>query len=113
MKCKFCSGKHNKGSCPAYGKIQDNNGNKGDFAICCTKEKGIHSLIQEYSEQTAQDSSLSDRKIFFIGTINAQNSNPINYGGITFENTKNRNSFTEHVSNNSHNQVLNDNLVTD
>ena len=21
MKCKFCSGKHNKSSCPAYGKI--------------------------------------------------------------------------------------------
>ena len=77
------------------------------------QKKGIHSLIQEYSEQTAQDSSLSDRKIFFIGTINAQNSNPINYGGITFENTNNRNSFTEHLSNNSHNQVLNDNLVTD
>ena len=44
MKCKFCFGTHNKGSCPSYGKICNNCGNKGHFAKCCTKKKGIHLL---------------------------------------------------------------------
>ena len=44
MKCNFCSWTHNKGSCPAYGNICNNCGNKDHFAKCCTKKKGIYSL---------------------------------------------------------------------
>ena len=70
VKCKFCSRTHNKGSCPAYGKICNNCRNKGHFAKCCAEKKGIHLLNQEYSDNTAQDDSPNDCKIFFIGTIN-------------------------------------------
>ena len=44
VKCNFCSGTHNKVSCPAYGKICNNCGNNGHFAKCWTKKKGIYSL---------------------------------------------------------------------
>ena len=70
VKCKFCSRTHNKGSCPAYGKICNNCRNKGHFAKCCAEKKGIHLLNQEYSDNTAQDDSPNDCKTFFIGTIN-------------------------------------------
>ena len=59
MKCKFCSGNH-KGSCPAYSKMCNNCGHKGDFAKCCTKNKDIQSLNQEWSDNTAQDDSPND-----------------------------------------------------
>ena len=48
--------------------------------------------------------------MFFIDTINVQNSNPSNNNDVNFENTNNRNSFTERVSDNSNNQVFDDNL---
>ena len=53
VKCKFCSRTHNKGSCPAYGKICNNCRNKGHFVKCCNKKKGLHSLNQEYIDNTA------------------------------------------------------------
>ena len=55
MKCKFCSKTQNKGSCPAYGKICNNCGNKGHFAKCCTKKKSIYLINQECSDNTAQE----------------------------------------------------------
>ena len=112
MKCKFCSRTHNKGSCPAYGKICNNCGNKGHFAKCCTKKKGIHSLNQECSDNTAQDDSPNDCENFFIGTINVQNSNPSDSGDknrVNCENTNNRNFSTECLSNNSRYQTFDDN----
>ena len=93
MKYKFCSEKHNKGSCPAYGKICSSFGNKGHFAKCCTKKKGIHSLNEEYSDNTTQDNFLSYCEDLFMGTVNAENSNQINNSDVNFENTDNRNSF--------------------
>ena len=41
MKCKFCSGTHNKGSCPAYGKIYNNCGNKGHLLNVALKRKAF------------------------------------------------------------------------
>ena len=109
MKCKFCSGKNNKGNCPAYGKICNNCRNKDNFAKCSTKMKDIHSLNQEYSDNTGQDNSLSDFEEYFWVLQWSVNNDDIN-----FENTNNRNSFTERLSDNSNNQVLSDNLkVTD
>ena len=67
MKCKFCSGTHNRDSCPAYGKICNNCGNKSHFGKCCTKKKGIHLLNQECSDNTAQDDSPNDSEFFFLG----------------------------------------------
>ena len=66
MKWKFCSGTHNKGSCPAYSKICNNWGNKGYFAKCCTRKKGIHSLNQECSDNTAEDDLPRDYDFFFL-----------------------------------------------
>ena len=91
MKRKFYSGTHNKASCPAYGKICNNCGNKGHFAKCRTEKKGIHSLNQECRDNTAQDDSPNDGESFFIGTINVQNSNPSDSGDINLENTNNQN----------------------
>ena len=65
MKYKFCSVKHNKGSCPEYGKSCNNCGNKDHFATCCTKKKDIHSLNQQYSHNTTQDDSLITMKFFY------------------------------------------------
>ena len=87
VKCKFCSGTHNKGSCPPYGKIWNNCRNKGHFAKCCTKKKGIHSLNQECSDNAAQDDSRNDCENCFIGTINVQNSNPGDSGDINLKST--------------------------
>ena len=113
VNCKFCSGTYNKGSCPAYGKICNNCGNKGHFAKCCTKKKSIHSLNQECSDNTAQNDSPKDWK-FFIGTINVQNSNPSDSGNINLENTNNRNFSTKRLSDNSSYQIFDDNSkVTD
>ena len=67
VNCKFCSGTYNKGSCPAYGKICNNCGNKGHFAKCCTKKKSIHSLNQECSDNTAQNDSPKDCENFLLG----------------------------------------------
>ena len=91
MKHKFYSGTNNNGSCPAYGKICNNCENKGHFAKCCTKKKGIHSLNQECRDNTAQDDFTNDGDKFFIGTINVQNSNPSDSGDINLENTNNQN----------------------
>ena len=66
MKYKFCSVKHNKGSCPEYGKTCNNCGNKDHFATCCTKKKDIHSLNQQYSHNTTQDDSLITMKFFLL-----------------------------------------------
>ena len=81
MKCKFCSGTHNKGSCPTYGKISNNCRNKGHFAKCCTKKKGIHSLNQECSDNTAQDDSAMTVKIVLnpgdSGDINVKNTSAV------------------------------------
>ena len=41
MKCKFCSGTHNKGTCPAYGKIYNNCGNKGHLLNVALKRKAF------------------------------------------------------------------------
>ena len=90
MKFKFCSGTH-KGNCSAYSKICNNCENKGHFAKCCTKKKGIHSLNQECSDNTAQDDSPNDCENFFIGTINVQNSNPSDSGDINRVNRENTN----------------------
>ena len=106
MKCKFCSRSHNRGSCPAYGKICNNCGNKGYFAKCYTKKKGIHSLNQECSDNTAQDHSPNDCENFFIGTINVHNSNPSDSGGINRENTNNRNFSAERLSDSSRTEFL-------
>ena len=114
VNCKFCSGTYNKGSCPAYGKICNNCGNKGHFAKCCTKKKGIHSLNRECSDNTAQDDSPNDCEIFFIGTINVQNSNPSDSGEINLENTNNRSFSTEILLDNSSYRIFDDNSkVTD
>ena len=72
--------------------------------------KGIHSLNQEYSYNTAQDYSLSNCEDFIIGTINVQNSNSRDNVATNFENTDNRNSFTERLSDNSSNQVFDDDI---
>ena len=106
MKCKFCSRSHNRGTCPTYGKICNNYGNKGYFAKCCAKKKGIHSLNQECSDNTAQDHSPNDCENFFIWTINAHNSNPSDSGGINRENTNNRNFSAERLSDSSRTEFL-------
>ena len=67
MKCKFCSRTNNKGSCPAYGKICNNCGNKDHFAKCCTKKKSIYSLNQECSDNTAQNDSPNYCQFFLLG----------------------------------------------
>ena len=114
MKCKFYSGTHNKGSCPAYGKIYKNCGNKGHFTKCCTKKKGTHSLNQECSDNTAQNDSPNDCENFFIGTINVQNSNPSDSGDINHKNTNNRHFSTERLSDNfSYQNFDDDSKVTD
>ena len=109
MKYKFCYGTHNKGSCQAYGKVCNNCKGMSLLLNVVVKRKA-HSLNQEYSDNTVQDGSLSDSEVFFIDTINVQNSNPSNIIDVNFENTNNRNSFTERVSDNSNNQVFDDNL---
>ena len=91
LEVKFYSGTHNKVSCPAYGKICNNCGNKSHFAKCCSKKKGIHSLSQEYGDNTAQDDSPNAGENFFIGTINVQNSDPSDSGDINLENANNQN----------------------
>ena len=53
----------------------------------------MHSLNQEYSDNTAQNDSLSDCEDFFIGYMNVQNSNPNDNVDINFENTNYQNSF--------------------
>ena len=46
-------------------------------------------------DNAAQDDSLSDCEDFFIGTVNAENSNQSDNSDINFENTNNQNSLTE------------------
>ena len=101
MRLKFCSETHSNGCCPAQGKICKNCENKGYFAKCCTKKKNIHSLHQEYSDNTFQDDSPNGCGNFFIGTINVQTSNPSDSGDINRENTNDPNFSTERVSGNS------------
>ena len=100
--------------CLAYGKICNNCGNKGHFAKCCNKKKGIHSLNQECSDNTAQDDSPNDCENVFIGTINFQNSSPSDSNDINLENTNNLNVSTERLSDNSSYRIFDDNSkVTD
>ena len=77
--CKFCSGAHPRGACPAYSKICNNCHKKGHFAKCCTKQPPLHkasssSTPKKFSDRRRQKkvreiqesaSSDSDDEFFF------------------------------------------------
>ena len=93
--CKFCSGSHQRGSCPAYGKMCNNCEKKGHFAKCCNSKnhnrqqqrqsrshkfskspKRVNTVGQDApSLETDTDSDSAEE--FFLGSIELSNENNI------------------------------------
>ena len=67
-------------------------------------------LLNVALKRKASIYSIRECEGFFIRTINVQHSNPPENGDMDFGNTNNQNLFTEHLSDNSSNQVFDDNL---
>ena len=78
-KCKFCSGSHQRGKCPAYGKRCHKCQRKNHFEVCCP-EKEVKSVAENNTPTT---SSSDDDDEFYIDmvtsdspTINESSTNP-------------------------------------
>ncbi len=78
-KCKFCSGSHQRGKCPAYGKRCHKCQRRNHFEVCCP-EKEVKSVAENNTPTT---SSSDDDDEFYIDmvtsdspTINESSTNP-------------------------------------
>ncbi len=78
-KCKFCSGSHQRGKCPAYGKRCHKCQQRNHFEVCCP-EKEVKSVAENNTPTT---SSSDDEDEFYIDmvtsdspTINESSTNP-------------------------------------
>ena len=53
LKCKFCSGSHRRGNCPAYGKTCLNCNKKNHFAKCCFSKIKLKEI--KYDNDSSED----------------------------------------------------------
>ena len=59
--CRFCSGTHNRGNCPAWGKLCNNCGKRGHFKKCCSYRQNPSRLGS--NRQNSHVIYLSDSKL--------------------------------------------------
>ena len=69
-KCKFCSGTHNKGNCPAYYRNCLKCSRKRHYSSCCNNFSHVHQ-VKEHAESSTSDSDSE----FFVGAIYNKNTN--------------------------------------
>ena len=69
-KCKFCSGTHNKGNCPAYYRNYLKCNRKGHYSSCCNNFSRVHQ-VKEHAESSTSDCDSE----FFVGAIYNENTN--------------------------------------
>ena len=56
VKCKFCTGQHKKGQCPAYNKRCNNCQKLNHFAKCCTRPK-LRTIKHVGADSSSEDES--------------------------------------------------------
>ena len=83
--CKFCSGSHVAGKCPAFGKKCNNCGKKNHFAKSCFKRTGVNEVMVDATTNVKPTNE--DNDDFFIETITQINENLESLDDILEENT--------------------------
>ena len=73
-KCKFCSGSHQRGNCPAYAKRCRNCNRKNHFASRCSQKMVNQVAVQD----TSSSSSDENYDKFFIDIVQADHNSPSN-----------------------------------
>ena len=82
-KCKFCTGSHPRGACPAYGKTCNNCGKIGHYSKCCLKSKSNDkkrvNTVQTDQQKTSSIPDLADHSSsdesdneYFLGTVTTE-----------------------------------------
>ena len=73
QKCKYCSYIHNRGSCPANGKLCNLCKKKNHFSVCCSKrnktKKEKYKKVDRISQTVPNTSSEEEYEHFCIGTV--------------------------------------------
>ena len=82
--CKYCGKMHNKGQCPAYGKVCSSCGKSNHFAAVCLTAKRVNAVhVQNESESTE-----SEHNEFFIGSVKMYSESNMSQSNIDTDSQK-------------------------
>ena len=69
--CKFCSGSHKRGNCPAFSKKFKSCKKTGHLAKCYPKQKLVNQVKKGHTSSQSSGNDNEDDE-FFIGSISAE-----------------------------------------